>query len=305
MDIKKLDLNQKEITLINSILKQRKDAAKKISSTVYNILYNNISKKEKIIIKRIIITRKNNSIKIQSFFRGYIIRKKIQYYISEICTSYLIETGFTQKFQDLKLIKVFNNKNKVFNLSHDKFFNKYIVFIDRTLINKDIYRIQLICEGKIIIDSSYEAFEENGLYYNKIDFKKIRKIEEQNIRKNKNIIKSALISLKEKNLSLIPKKIINKLNIINEDEKKENLEFESKDSIDISKLGGSTRIETPIKKVKHSLKLNSSSGFKKKKSSKIKSILKPHISFDRRLFKNNNLKVKFGNIEFSNRLIFK
>lgn len=298
MDTKKLNLNKKEIALINSILTQRKEAAKKISSIVHNILYNNILLKENIIIKRIIFTRKNNSIKIQSFFRGYIIRKKMLYYISKTRTCYLIETGFTQNFQNLQMIVVFNNKNKVFDLIHDNFYNKYIFFMDRTLLNKDIYKIQFINEGRIIIDSNYEAFKENGIYYNRIDFKKIRKNEEENLKQNKIIIKSAISSLKEKNLSVIAKKIINEFDNMNEDRKK-SLEFESKDSIDISKLGCSTRIETPVKTLKYSLKLNSSSGYKKKKSCKLKGILKPHISFDRRLSKHNSLKVKFGNIEFS------
>ena len=222
----------------------------------------------------------------------------MQYYISKTRTCYLIETGFTQNFKNLQMIVLFNNKNKVFDLCHDKFFNKYILFMDRTLINKDTYKIQFINEGRIIIDSNYEAFEENGIYYNRIDFKKIRKNEEEIIKNNKNTIKSSIKVLKEKNLCVIPSKIISELSSINENGKNINLEYDSKDSIELSKLGGSTRIETPVKQLKNSLNLNSSHGFKKKKSFKIKGILKPKFSFDRNLSKHNSLKVKFGNIEF-------
>ena len=35
------------------------------------------------------------------------------------------------------------NKNKVFDLCHDKFFNKYIIFMDKTLIHKKTYKIQI------------------------------------------------------------------------------------------------------------------------------------------------------------------
>ena len=299
MDTKLLRLKQKENALIASILTQRKEAAKKISSKLHDILYNNFQKKEKIIIQRIIIARKNNSIKIQSYFRGYIIRKKIQYYISKSSTCYLIETGFTQNFKNLQVVVLFHKKNKVYDLCHDKFFNKYIFFINRALINKDTYKVQFINEGRIIIDSNHEAFEENGIYYNRIDFQKIRKNEEQNIRNNKNIVKSAIIFMKEKNLSIIPNKKISELNCTIEDEKNENLEYGSKESMDLSKCGGSTRIETPIKKLKNSVNLNSASGFKKKKSCKLKGILKQRSSFDRKLSKHNSLKVKFGNIEIS------
>jgi phosphoglycerate-specific signal transduction histidine kinase len=52
------------------------------------------------------------------------IRKKIQYYISKIRTCYLIETGFSQTFKNLQMIVLYNNKNKVFDLCYDKFFNK-------------------------------------------------------------------------------------------------------------------------------------------------------------------------------------
>ena len=288
--------NPKEKALIKNILTQRKESAKIISNILYNKLYQNISKKEYIIIKRIIIVRKNNSIKIQSFFRGYMIRKKIQYYISKIRTCYLIETGFSQTFKNLQMIVLYNNKNKVFDLCYDKFFNKYIFFMDRALINKDIYKIQFINEGKIIIDSNHETFEENGIYCNIIDFKKIKKKEEKYLKKNKTQIKSSCKFLKEKNILLIPKNIN-----INDNEEKDNNEFKSRESLDISGLGGSTRIETPIKALRNDIKiknLGSSSLFSKKKSCKLKGILKLR-SLNRKLSsKQNSLKVKFGDIEF-------
>ena len=219
------------------------------------------------------------------------MRQKIQYYLSKTRTCYLIETGFTQNFKNLQMIAHIKNKNKVFDLCYDKFFNKYIYFMDRTLIHKNTYKIQFINEGKIIIDSTYEAYEEKGIYYNKIDFKKIRKKEEKKIKNNEKEIKSACIFLKEKNLNLF-----NKINI-KEDVKKE---FKSEESLDNSKLEGSTRIETPIRKMKNSLSSSKSNSiFKKKKSCILKGILKTRSSNDRKLTKQNSLKVTFGTTEFS------
>ncbi len=293
MELNKANLKEKENSLIKTILSQRKESAKIISNKVYNYLNKNISRKEFIIIKRIIFTRNNNSIKIQSFFRGYLVRKKIQYYISKTRTCYMIETGFTQHFRNLQMIVLYNNKNKVFDLINDEFFDKYIFFMDRALINKDLYKIQFINEGRIIIDSNYETLEENGIYYNVIDFKKIRKAEEKILRKNKIQIKSACAFLKQKNLSFC-----SKYNNINEEEKNENREFSFFSSLDNSKLFGSTRLETPIKKLKHSLILDSSRLFKKKKSCILKGILKTR-SHNRKLSQQSNLKVKFGSIEIS------
>ena len=293
--MKTSQLNLKEKALIKNILIQREESAKLISNFVSNKLHQNISKKEFIIIKRIMAERKQNAIKIQSFFRGYIIRKKIQYYISKMRTCYLIETGFSQNFKNLQMIVLYKNKKKVFDLCYDNFFNKYIIFMDRTLIKKDKYKIQFINEGRIIIDSNHDTIEENEIYYNIIDFKKIRKSEENNLKNNKIQIKSSCIYLKEKKLLLIHK------NNIIEDEEKENNIPKSEESLDKSIMGGSTRIETPIKKLNHNIKyrrLGSSMIFKKKKSCVLKGILKPRSS-NRKLTRESTLKVKFGEIEFS------
>ena len=296
--------NAKELTLIKSILSQRKESAKIISLKLHDILYNNISKKEFIFIQRIIMARKISSIKIQSFFRGYIIRKTIHYYITKKRTCYLIETQFSKNFKNLQMIVVYNNKNKVFDLYYDKFFNKYIFCIDRILIKNDIYKIQFINEGKIIIDSNYETIEKNGIYYNKVDFSQIKANEEKYVKKNNKQIKEVCNFLKEKKLSIIPKNLINyhELFSLKEDEKQENNEFKSEETLDNSKLGGSLVINTPkklLKKISKKEKLGSSYTFKKNKSSFLKGILKPRYSNERKLSKQNSLKVRFGSTEFS------
>lgn len=294
---KKEKQKQRQKALLDKIINQRKQSAKIISNILHNILYNNISRKRIIVIKRIIVTRKNSAIKIQSFFRGYIIRNKILYYISKTRTCYLIETGFSPNFKKLQMIVLYNGKNKVFDLIFDTFFNKYILFLDRILVDKDSYKVQFLNDGKIIIDSNYDTYEEKGIYYNIIDFKKIRKKEEKAQRKNKILIKSSCISLKEKKLSVLPKNINNNESINNKSNKNNNCKTEE----DLDKLNRSKNFHTPKRKLKRSSRLANltSSHRRKKNSSLIKGILKTSSSQGKKRNKSNNLKVKFGYIEFS------
>ena len=295
---KKEKQKQRQKALLDKIINQRKQSAKIISNILHNILYNNISRKRIIVIKRIKVTRRNSAIKIQSFFRGYIIRNKILYYISKTRTCYLIETGFSPNFKKLQMIVLYNGKNKVFDLIFDTFFNKYILFLDRILVDKDSYKVQFLNDGKIIIDSNYDTYEEKGIYYNIIDFKKIRKKEEKAQRKNKILIKSSCISLKEKKLSVLPKNINNN-ELINNNSNKNNHNYKTEEDLD--KLNRSKNFHTPKKKLKRSSRLANltSSHRRKKNSSLIKGILKTSRSQGKKRNKSNNLKVKFGYIEFS------
>ena len=99
MDTKKNKEKQK--ALINAIISQRKESAKTISNIVHNIMESNISRKKFIFIKRIIIERKKSAIKIQTYFRSYIIQKKVKYYITKIRTCFAIESGFSQIFKNV------------------------------------------------------------------------------------------------------------------------------------------------------------------------------------------------------------
>ena len=106
-------------------------------------------------------------------------------------------------------------------------------------------------------------------------------------------IKSACIFLKEKNLSICDKnRIVGDIKIA----------FKSEESLNDSNLEERTRIETPIKRLKDSFNFDSSKSnkvFKRKKSIILKGILKTRSSHDRKLPKNNSLKVTFGSAEFS------
>ena len=299
MDTKKNKEKQK--ALIDAIISQRKESAKTISNIVHNIMESNISRKKFIFIKRIIIERKKSAIKIQTYFRSYIIQKKVKYYITKIRTCFAIESGFSQIFKNLQIIVLFNNKNKVFDLCYDKFFNKYIFYLERALVDKDTYKVQFINEGRIIIDSHYDTTEENGIYYNLIDFKKIREKEEKNLIKKNEEIKSICNYLKKKGIWIISQKSIDELNIKKIQEEIENNRVKSLDNLDSLNLEKSMRFVSPHKKQRSSSRLGNSGSsfiFHKKKSCLIKGILKMRASHERQIG-NPGLKVKFGYIEFS------
>ena len=296
MDSKK---KEKEKALINTIIAQRKKSAKTISNILYNILDKDISRKKIIFIKRLIIARKNSAIKIQSIFRSYLVYKKIHYYISKIRTCFLIKSSFRQNFKNLQIIVFLNNQTKIYDLNYDTFFNKYIFFMDRSLVNNETYKVQFISEGRIIIDSLYDTIEEEGVYYNLIDFNKFRRQEDKNLRKNMAQIKSGCIFLRNKDLWVIHKNVLNSVMI---EEESEDNKVKSFDSYDKLNLGGSMRFETPTKKKMRSSarlqNLGSSFVLHRKKNSLLKGILKIRSSNERRMG-NTGTKVKFGDIEFS------
>lgn len=296
MDLKK---KEKENALINTIIAQRKKSAKTISNILYNILDKDISRKKIIFIKRLIIARKDSAIKIQSVFRAFLVYKKIHYYISKIRTCFLIKSSFIQNFKNLQIIVFLNYQTKIFDLNYDKFFNKYIFFMDRSLVNNETYKVQFISEGRIIIDSLYDTIEEEGVYYNLIDFNKFRKQEDKNLKKRITQIKSGCSFLRKKGLWVIHKNALNSSTI--EEESEEN-KVKSLDSFGKFNLGGSTKFETPTKKKMRSSarlqNLGSSFVLHKKKNSLLKGILKIRSSNERRMT-NSGMKVKFGDIEFS------
>ena len=194
---------KKEI-LMNIILYERKQQAIKISSFLKNKLIKKIKLKKFILQQKIL----NNILLLQKNFRGYLIRKKITDYLSKIRTSYLIITGVQEKIKNLQMIVFFNNKNKIFDFTYDNFFQNFILFMERTNVQKRQYKIQFIYDGRVIIDPQFPTQEENGMYINIIDFKEVKEIEEKHREENMNLIKNCVKYLKKNGLSVLPKSYI-------------------------------------------------------------------------------------------------
>ena len=291
---------QKKEILMNIILYERKQQAIKISSFLKNKLIQKIKLKKFILQQRI----NNNIILLQKNFRGYLIRKKITDYISKIRTSYLIKTGIEEKIKNLQMIVFFNNKNKIFNFTYDKFFQNFILFMDRTNVQKRQYKIQFICDGKVIIDPQFPTQEENGMYINIIDFKNVKEIEEKRREENMVLIKTCVKNLKKKGLSVLPKSYIESYLKNERRFKDENIYSEGDDNDDDNET---TRSINKLRKKKSDSDIlrnfsSSNSNLRRRKSgsfkklAKIKGILKtPRRSISKNNSDlNNDRRVSFG-----------
>ena len=290
----------KKDILMNIILYERKQKAIKISSFLKNKLIQKIKLKKFILQQRI----NNNIILLQKNFRGYLIRKKITDYISKIRTSYLIKTGIEEKIKNLQMIVFFNNKNKIFNFTYDKFFQNFILFMDRTNVQKRQYKIQFICDGKVIIDPQFPTQEENGMYINIIDFKNVKEIEEKRREENMVLIKTCVKNLKKKGLSVLPKSYIESYLKNERRFKDENIYSEGDDNDDDNET---TRSINKLRKKKSDSDIlrnfsSSNSNLRRrkfgsfKKLAKIKGILKtPRRSISKNNSDlNNDRRVSFG-----------
>jgi hypothetical protein len=176
----------------------------KISSFLKNKINQNVKIKKYLLQQKII----EAIILIQKNIRGYFIRKKITDYLSKIRTSYLIKSGIEENIKNLQMIVFFTNKNKIFDFYYDKFFNKFIFFMDRTKVQKPQYKIQFICDGRVIIDPQFPTTEENGMYINIIDFDSVKKLEAKHREENNVLIKNCCNYLKNNNLSVLPKSFV-------------------------------------------------------------------------------------------------
>ena len=292
---------QKKEILMNIILYERKQQAIKISTFLKSKLIQKIKLKKFILQQRI----NNNIILLQKNFRGYLIRKKITDYISKIRTSYLIKTGIEEKIKNLQMIVFFNNKNKIFNFTYDKFFQNFILFMDRTNVQKRQYKIQFICDGKVIIDPQFPTQEENGMYINIIDFKNVKEIEEKRREENMVLIKTCVKNLKKKGLSVLPKSYIESYLKNERRFKDENIYSEGDDNDDDNET---TRSINKLRKKKSDSDIlrnfsSSNSNLRRrkkfgsfKKLAKIKGILKtPRRSISKNNSDlNNDRRVSFG-----------
>ena len=279
-------LQKKEI-IINIILYERKQQAIKISTFLKNKINQNIKIKKLIIKKKLL----ENIILIQKYFRAYSIRKTVTDYLSKIRTSYLIKSGIEENIKNLQMIVFYNNKNKIFDFYYDKFFKKFIFFMERTKVQKHQYKIQFICDGRVIIDPQFPTTEENGMYINIIDFNSVKKMEKKHQEENNILIKNCCDYLKENNLSVLPKSFIedylnsekSKNDGLYEDEgftRSMNFILNKKHSNSVQKnLGSSSSLSNSTK-----FEMRAFKSFKK--LPKIKGILKKHIR--RNLVKNNS-----------------
>ena len=280
---------QKKEILMNIILYERKQQAIKISTFLKNKLV------QKIKLKKFILEQKinNNIILLQKNFRGFLIRKKITDYISKIRTSYLIKTGIEEKIKNLQMIVFFNNKNRIFNFTYDTFFQNFILFMDRTNVQKRQYKIQFICDGKVIIDPQFPTQEENGMYINIIDFKHVKEIEETRREENMILIKNSVKNLKKKGLSVLTKYYIDSYLKNEKGFKDENVYSEGDDNDDDNEITRSTnkiRKKKSDSDIQRNFSSSNANNFRRRKFGSFKKLakIKGILRTSRRSMSKNN-----------------
>ena len=197
-----------------------------------------------------------------------------------------------------------NNKNKIFDFYYDEFYGRFIFFMERAKIQNTLYKIQFICDGKVILDPQFKTKEDNnGLYINIIDFDSIKKMEARQRRKNNRIIKECMSFLKRNNLSVIPKAYLEqerKNNFLNDDSVDSDKKDELTRSVNISCNKKTKLQKTSNKSLSNSMVFNNSE-FGVKKLPKLKSILKmSHSSLKRDESFDSDKRVSFGRVQYEN-----
>ena len=296
-------LKKKDI-VINIILYERKQKAIKLSTFLKNQIIHKIKLKKVLLKQKIIEMRNEKIITLQKNIRGYLIRKRTQEYISKTRTCYLIKSGIEEKIKNLQMIVFFGNKNKIFDFYYDDFYQCFIFFMERSKIQNSFYKIQFICDGKVVIDSQFPTKEDNnGLFINIIDFDNIKKMEARQRRKNNRLIKEGVSMLKKYNLSVIPQAYLDQ---IKNNEENDEGDATSKEELLTKSLN--------ISMDKKNNKLNNSQNFSlsnstvvknkfktSKKLPKLVSILKmSQKSLERRESFESDKRVSFGKVEYGN-----
>ena len=177
--------------------------------------------------------------------------------------------------------------------------------MNRTNVQKRQYKIQFICDGKVIIDPQFPTQEENGMYINIIDFKHVKEIEETRREENMILIKNCVKNLKKKGLSVLPKSYIDSYLKNEKGFKDENVYSESDDNDDDNEITRSTnkiRKKKSDSDIQRNFSSSNANNFRRrkfgsfKKLAKIKGILR---TSRRSMSKNksdlnNDRRVSFG-----------
>lgn len=296
-------LQKKEI-VINIILYERKQKAMKISSFLRKVIDRRIRINKFILKNKILQQRENNIITIQKNFRGFLIRKRTQNYISKTRTCYLIKSGIEEKIKNLQMIVFLDkDKKKIFDFYYDEFYHHFIFFMERAKIKNNIYKIQFICDGKVILDPQFKTKEDNnGLYINVIDFNEIKKIELKQRKKNHKIIKECLDFLRSNNLSVIPQAYLDQYSIDenndNNDNASNNGKLNKSMNIHIKKYKDG-RGDSESRSLSNSMVFNNSEFGSFRKFPKLKSILRAsHRSLKRDESLDSDKRVSFGGVQY-------
>ena len=196
-----MTIEEKDDLIIDKIIKERKESVNTIINQFRNIYTAKMNIKKYFMLIFLLEIRTNSLKKISSQFRTYLIRKRVQNYLSKSKTSFVITTELSDK-EDIQLKVYFGNSSINFDFKFDPFLEKLAIFIPRNKIKKKEYNVNFIQNGKIVIDPHYFTTEENGKFVNVINFDRIKKEELEKARENEKEIKFICIYLREIGINL-------------------------------------------------------------------------------------------------------
>lgn len=171
-----------------------------------------INSKIKKLIEKICLERAESIKKIQLVFRCYLIKKIIRN--QREC--FLLKSGINITKKNTNQAKLSlkmslfsekeeekNNNNKKFSLyefNYNTFYKKFILFLPRCEIKNCKYKLEFLRDNEPMIDPSFSTEEDNGEYFNVIDFNQVRQNEIKFYKKSNKIKTRAINQLKKKGL---------------------------------------------------------------------------------------------------------
>ena len=196
-----MTIDQKDDLIINKIIEARKNSVNTIINQFRNIYNVKMTLKKYFIIRHLLEIREKSIIKIISNIKSFLVRKKVQNYLSKAKTSFVITTELSNQ-EDIQLKVYFGNSSVTFDFKFDPFLEKLAIFIPRNKITKKEYNVNFIQNGKIVIDPHYFTTEENGIFVNVINFDRIKKEELQKLQENEKEIRFICMYLRDVGISL-------------------------------------------------------------------------------------------------------
>ena len=196
-----MTIDQKDDLIIDNIINQRKNSVNTIINQFRNIYNAKMNLKKYFLLKYLFEIREKSIGKIISLFKSYLVRKKVQNYLSKAKTSFVITTELSNQ-EDIQLKVYFGNTSVTFDFKFDPFLEKLAIFIPRNKITKKEYNVNFIQNGRIVIDPHYFTTEENGIFVNVINFDRIKKEELQKLQENEKEIRFICIYLRDLGISL-------------------------------------------------------------------------------------------------------
>ena len=130
-----MTIEEKDDLIIDKIIEERKNSVNTIINQFRNIYTAKMNIRKYFILKHLLEIRNNSIQKIQSHFKTYTIRKKVQNYLSKSKTSFVITTELSDK-EDIQLKVYFGNTSINFDFKFDPFLEKLAIFIPRNKIKK-------------------------------------------------------------------------------------------------------------------------------------------------------------------------